>query len=132
MKFPAIFVVSGLLVKNKKVLIAKRAKEDKGGGLWEFPGGKIECGETNRVALKRELMEELGLDTEVGKKLMRNLHRHGNTIYDINFYKIKSFLGEIQQNVHDDIKWVSIEHLLNFNFISGDISFINKLMKENI
>ena len=132
MKFPVIFVVSGLIVKNKKVLIAKRAKEDKGGGLWEFPGGKIDYGETNRVALKRELMEELGLDTEVGKKLMRNLHRHGNTIYDINFYKIKYFFGEIKQNVHDDIKWVSIEHLLNFNFISGDISFINKLMKENI
>ena len=62
MKFPAIFVVSGLLIKNKKVLIAKRAKEDKGGGLWEFPGGKIEYGETNRVALKRELREELGVD----------------------------------------------------------------------
>ena len=61
MKFPVIPVSSGLIIQNNKVLIGLRSKSDNGGGLWEFPGGKIEINESSEEAVIRELNEELDI-----------------------------------------------------------------------
>ena len=63
-------MVAAIIINQNKILIGKRKDDDIGGGKWEFPGGKIEIGETNKEALKRELHEELGINAKIGKELM--------------------------------------------------------------
>ena len=127
MKFPVIPVASGIVIKDNKILIGLRSKKDQGGGLWEFPGGKIELEESDINAVIRELKEELGIDVSVEQKVMQYIHKYKNTLYDISFFEINSFKGEVKMNVHDEIKWVDLSTLKNYVFISGDLLFIDKL-----
>ena len=95
MKFPFIPVSSGLIIQNNKVLIGLRSENDNGGGLWEFPGGKIENNESSEEAVIRELNEELDIVVHKPKKVMQYLHRFKNLIYDISFFEVISFLSLI-------------------------------------
>ena len=130
MKFPVIPVSSAIIIKNGKILIGLRSKKDQGGGLWEFPGGKIELEESDINAIIRELKEELGINAIVEQKVMQYVHKYKNTLYDISFFEINSFNGEVKMNVHDEIKWVDIYSLKDFVFISGDLLFIDKLLNN--
>ena len=130
MKFPVIPVSSAIIIKNGKILIGLRSKKDQGGGLWEFPGGKIELEESDINAIIRELKEELGINAIVEQKIMQYVHKYKNTLYDISFFEINLFNGEVKMNVHDEIKWVDIYSLKDFVFISGDLLFIDKLLNN--
>ena len=130
MKFLRINVVAGIVINQNKILIGKRKDEDIGGGKWEFPGGKIEIGETNSEALERELYEELGISVKIGKELMNYEHMFKTTIYNISFMEIIDYDGEIRNNAHSEIKWVKFSNLLEYDFISGDDRFIQSLIKS--
>ena len=130
MKFPVIPVSSGLIIQNNKVLIGLRSESDNGGGLWEFPGGKIEIDESSEDAVIRELNEELDIVVHKPKKIMQYLHRFKNLIYDISFFEVVSFKGSIKKIVHDELKWVDLYSINNYNFISGDLLIIEGLINE--
>ena len=130
MKFPVIPVSSGLIIQNNKVLIGLRSESNHGGGLWEFPGGKIEIDESSEDAVIRELNEELGIVVRKPKKIMQYLHRFKNLIYDISFFEVVSFKGSIKKIVHDELKWVDLASINNYNFISGDLLIIEGLINE--
>ena len=130
MKFPVVPVASGIILKDNRVLIGLRSKNDQGGGLWEFPGGKIELEESGKDAVIRELKEELGINASVKQKVMQYVHRHKNILYDISFFEINSFIGEVKMNVHDDIRWVGLSSLKDYLFISGDLLFIDKVIED--
>ena len=130
MKFLRINVVAGIIINQNKILIGKRKDKDIGGGKWEFPGGKIEVGETNSEALERELYEELGISVKIGKELMNYEHMFKTTIYNISFMEIIDYDGEIRNNAHSEIKWVKFSNLLEYDFISGDDRFIQSLIKS--
>ena len=130
MKFPVIPVSSGLIIQNNKVLIGLRSKNDNGGGLWEFPGGKIEIDESSEKAVIRELSEELDIVCQNPKKIMQYLHRFKNLIYDISFFEVTSFEGSIKKIVHDELEWVDLDSIKNYNFISGDLLIIERLMNK--
>ena len=130
MKFPVIPVSSGLIIQNNKVLIGLRSKNDNGGGLWEFPGGKIEINESSEEAVKRELNEELDIVSQNPKKIMQYLHRFKNMIYDISFFEITSFEGSVKRIVHDELEWVDLDSINKYNFISGDLLIIERLIKK--
>ena len=130
MKFPVIPVSSGLIIQNNKVLIGLRSESDNGGGLWEFPGGKIEIYESSEDAVIRELNEELDIVVHKPKKIMQYLHRFKNLIYDISFFEVVSFKGSIKKIVHDELKWVDLSSISNYNFISGDLLIIEGLINE--
>ena len=130
MKFPVIPVSSGLIIQNNKVLIGLRSKSDNGGGLWEFPGGKIEINESSEEAVIRELNEELDIVCQNPKKIMQYLHRFKNLIYDISFFEVTSFKGSIKKIVHDELEWVGLDSINNYNFISGDLLIIERLMNK--
>jgi 8-oxo-dGTP diphosphatase len=104
-------VVTGLLRTNGQILLGLRPKGESLAGAWEFPGGKIDQGENPVGALKRELMEELGIEAEIGKLRMVHTHSYGERgvlllFYDVNFWK-----GEPKTLYHEDLKWVSADDL---------------------
>ena len=123
-------MVAAIIINKNRILIGKRKDEDIGGGKWEFPGGKIEVGETNREALERELYEELGISAKIGKELMNYEHMFKTTIYNISFMEIIDYDGEIRNNAHSEIKWVKFSNLLEYDFISGDDRFIQSFLKS--
>ena len=130
MKFLRINVVAAIIINKKRILIGKRKDEDIGGGKWEFPGGKIEIGETISKALERELYEELGISAKIGNELMNYEHMFKTTIYNITFMEITDYEGEICNNAHSEIKWVKFSNLLEYDFISGDDRFIQSFLKS--
>ncbi len=130
MKFPVIPVSSGLIIQNNKVLIGLRSENDNGGGLWEFPGGKIEIDESSEEAVIRELNEELDIVVHKPKKVMQYLHRFKNLIYDIHFFEVISFKGSVKNKVHDELKWTDLASINNYNFISGDLLIIEGLINN--
>ena len=132
MKFLRINVVAAIIINKNRILIGKRKDEDIGGGKWEFPGGKIEIGETNSEALERELYEELGISVKIGKELMNYEHMFKTTIYNISFMEIIDYEGEIRNNAHSEIKWVKFSNLLKYDFISGDDRFIQSFLKSEL
>ena len=130
MKFPVVAVSSGLIIQNNKLLVGLRSENDNGGGLWEFPGGKIEIGESSEEAVIRELSEELDIIVHKPRKIMQYLHRFRNLIYDISFFEVISYKGSVKKMVHDELKWVDLSSINNYDYISGDLLIIEELINK--
>ena len=99
-------VVTGLIQRGEEVLIGLRPEDKNLPGVWEFPGGKIEPGESPEQALKRELLEELAIDVEVGPLQFASTHQYGEVGILLLFYQIKFWKGQPQAAHHTDIKWI--------------------------
>ena len=83
-----------------------RPKDHSLGGLWEFPGGKIETGESPEAALARELVEELDIEVEVGELKYATTHSYGNTHVLLLFYEITQWRRDPQALHHSELRWV--------------------------
>lgn len=95
---------------------------------WEFPGGKIESGESPEQALARELDEELGIQASVGPRITRIRHnyRHGGAV-DLQFFAVHAFEGELKNRIFQQFKWVRLEDLPNYDFLAADRGLIRDL-----
>ncbi len=121
-------VVAGLLIKEGQCLIAKRRNGDALANLWEFPGGKMEMGETPEECLAREMFEELQIKVAVGEFFAQ-------TSYEYEFGKIKLLVYWVHWNgdmlsstVHDEIAWVDQREICNYKFVPADIPIVEKLI----
>lgn len=123
-----IKVVAGIIIKEGKVLIARRAPHKSIPGKWEFPGGKIETDETPEAALERELFEEFGVKTKTGKFISTNEHDYGTFKIRLLAYFSEYLLGDFNLTDHDLIEWVSISQLNSYEMAEADIPIINKLL----
>ena len=126
---PALrFVAAGLIVRDKEVLIGQRRADQPMGLLWEFPGGKIEPGESPEEALTRELREELGISAEVGAAVTRIRHhyRRGGAV-DLQFFVVREFSGEINNQIYHQVRWVRLEDLTGYEFLAADRGLVKAL-----
>jgi mutator protein MutT len=125
-------VAAAIIQVDDKLLIARRAKEDQFKGLWEFPGGKAEAGETLEECLCRELKEELGIKARVGESLcaVDFVNPKTNSPMQIVAFWILGFDGEIVLHEHAEIAWVSANDLLNYKFPGPDYTIIDAICKN--
>lgn len=126
---PALrFVAVGLIVRSNEVLICQRRPEQPMGLQWEFPGGKIEPGETAEQALARELDEELGIHATIGLKVthVRHNYRHGGAV-DLQFFAVREFTGDIENRIFAQVRWVPLEDLPAYDFLAADRALIRDL-----
>lgn len=124
-----IEVVAAIIKKEDKIFITRRSYGEFK-NMWEFPGGKIEDGETEEVALKREIKEELELD-------INNLEYFTTVDYDYTSFHLRMdcFIceicgGALNLNAHNDAKWVSLEELSLQNWIPADVEVVEKLAEK--
>jgi 8-oxo-dGTP diphosphatase len=126
---PALrFVAAALIVRSGQVLIGQRRADQPMAMQWEFPGGKIEAGESPEQALARELREELGIEASVGARVTRIRHnyRHGGAV-DLQFFTVNEFSGEIENRIYHQVRWVRLEELPEYEFLAADRGLIRDL-----
>jgi 8-oxo-dGTP diphosphatase len=121
-------VAAGLMLRGDEVLICQRRPDQPMALQWEFPGGKIEPGESPEEALARELNEELGIEAKIGARVthIRHNYRHGGAV-DLQFFAVYEFRGEIENRIFKDVRWVKLEDLPNYDFLVADRGLIKDL-----
>jgi len=120
-------VVAGIIRHNGQYLITKRFDNAHLGGMWEFPGGKIMKGESEKIALKRELKEEVGIDCSVGKLVYETSYHYPDISIKIKFYQCKLLSGEPQPLECAAVKWIEPSELSQYEFPPSDIKLIKML-----
>jgi 8-oxo-dGTP diphosphatase len=126
---PALrFVAAALIVRGGQVLIGQRRPGQPMALQWEFPGGKIEAGESAEQALARELDEELGIKATIGPFVTRVRHnyRRGGAV-DLQFFAVHEFLGEIENHIYHQFRWVRLDELPDYDFLAADRGLIRDL-----
>ncbi|MES5266611.1 8-oxo-dGTP diphosphatase MutT [Priestia megaterium] len=125
-------VVAALIKEKDQILIAQRHSKDPLAGKWEFPGGKLEPGETPEECLVREIREELRVEVEIGSFYDDNVYSFKDQAIHLLFYWAEITNGEVTPVVHDDVKWITIKELAGFDFAPADIPMVKRLRRENI
>lgn len=125
-----LLVSAGIIHRGGKILVGQRRKNDRHPFKWEFPGGKVEFGESPRQALVRELREELQIEARVGSELARYEHdyRTGNRVH-LLFFAVRDFAGEPRGRVFEQICWIDLHSLPSLDFLDGDLDFVKRLAR---
>lgn len=126
----SVKVTAGIIQRAGRVLITQRRAEDRQPLKWEFPGGKIEVGETPEACLKRELYEELGIQVRVGALVAHHLHEDAHGQVDLMAFHANWIYGELRLRVHAQCRWVTVAALEGFDFLPADLPIIAYLMNQ--
>jgi 8-oxo-dGTP diphosphatase len=126
-------VVAGILQRDGCYLIGQRMAGDRHALKWEFPGGKVEVGETPHEALERELREELGVEATVGVEVARYEHTsNGRGPLVLLFHKVDEFEGEPRSAAFEQIRWEKPSALPAYDFLDGDLDFVRRLARGRV
>ena len=119
--------VAVIVNHNDEICISLRHQDAHQGGLWEFPGGKIEPGETVDAALKREIKEELNLEIETSRPLIKISHDYGDKVVCLQVHKILSYTGTASGQEGQQVKWLPLAKLSDYNFPEANKAIIKAL-----
>jgi 8-oxo-dGTP diphosphatase len=126
-----VHVAVGILLdEQNRVLLAKRPDDLHQGGLWEFPGGKVEPGEQVVDALIREFEEEVNLTIGEAKHFMEIHHDYGDKKVFLDIWVSRQFTGEAKGLEGQEIRWVSLELLSEFTFPQANKAIVDKLSMD--
>jgi 8-oxo-dGTP diphosphatase len=138
---PVRLVVAALILRGAtgdgisglEVLICQRKPDQPMSLKWEFPGGKIEAGESSENALARELNEELGITAVIGRRVARIRHkyRNGGTI-DLQFFVVQEFDGTLENRIFNDMRWAPLAELPGYDFLAADLGLIRDLSEGKL
>ena len=126
-----IRVTAAIMIEDGRVFIAQRHPDDFMGGKWEFPGGKIDPGETPEICLQRELHEELGILADVHDMFAVSQHTYPDRAVELLAYTVSIREGRITLHEHSDARWVAIRELREFDMCEADLPFVEKLQQED-
>jgi 8-oxo-dGTP diphosphatase len=138
---PLRLVVAALILRERpgdgaagvEVLICQRKADQPMSLKWEFPGGKIEAGESSEDALVRELDEELGIKAVIGRRVaqIRHKYRNGGTI-DLQFFVVREFDGVLENRIFNDVRWTPLTDLPEYDFLAADLGLIRDLSEGKL
>ncbi len=115
-------VVAAVVRRGERILISRRRDDAERGGLWEFPGGKVEAGEAEPEALRREVREELGCGVEVGQLVLRHRHRYPDLEVELAFYACALPAGEEPRPLGvAALEWAEAGALALYPFCEADV-----------
>ena len=122
-----IEVVAALIWDKDKFMICQRPVYKARGLLWEFVGGKVEQGETKEQALARECQEELAVTLSVGDVFMEIVHEYSDITVHLTLFNATIAEGVPQKLEHNDIRWISVSEIDNYNFCPADVKILDKI-----
>ena len=125
-----IDVAAGLVFRNGQLLITQRRPGDHLGGLWEFPGGKVEPEESFEHCLVRELREELGIEVRIGAPLDEITHSYPEKTVRLRFFLCELTQGEPLPIHCHNVAWVTVETISDFEFPAADEQLLHKLRSD--
>ncbi len=128
-----VIVTAAAIIRDGRLLIARRIEGEGTAGLWELPGGKVEPGETPEQCLKRELLEELGIEAEVGESIGESLIKTARVPMTLKAYITRIVSGTPLASVHSEIRFVTAGELHRFDFCPADVPLIaaaRRIMEE--
>ncbi|WP_418688537.1 8-oxo-dGTP diphosphatase MutT [Agathobacter sp.] len=123
-------VIRAVNNENKPVIFATQRGYGEFKGGWEFPGGKIESGETPQQALKREIMEELDTEIAVGELIDTIEYDYPNFHLSMDCFWCEVIRGELILKEAEDAKWLTNEHLTDVKWLPADVTLIEKIGEE--
>ena len=132
---PELTVVAALILRDSKILVCQRHRDDTRALQWEFPGGKVELGETPQQALTRELREELGIEATIGRELFRTRHRYRELRSELELIFFQADVDRsapLQNLVFEGFEWADPSALPNYDFLQADEEFVALLASSSI
>ena len=127
---PQLHVAVGVIVKQQQVLLALRSASQHQGGKWEFPGGKVEPGETVAAALTRELQEELAITVTKAEPFMLLKHSYPERQVTLDIWLVTAFTGKPEGLEGQPLQWVNIADLANIQFPDANQPIVQKLQRQ--
>ncbi|HAO61006.1 MAG TPA: 8-oxo-dGTP diphosphatase MutT [Erysipelotrichaceae bacterium] len=124
-----IEVVAALTIREDSVLVAQRQKGEFA-GMWEFPGGKIESGESHEQALQREILEELNLPISVDQFFMTIKYQYPSFHLTMHCYLCTALQTQFENLEHSEVRFVSFDHLSSLNWIPADVEVVENLLTK--
>jgi 8-oxo-dGTP diphosphatase len=120
-------VTAAIMEEKGRIFIARRGPGKHLAGKWEFPGGKIEPGETPEQSLARELVEELGINVRVGERLCSVRYLGGSVNLELLAFRVTERSGEPVLHEHEESRWVSPSELLSYDLAESDRKIVERL-----
>jgi 8-oxo-dGTP diphosphatase len=123
-----IKVAAAIIRKNGYILICQRCAGGNCAFLWEFPGGKVELNESFEQCAIRECKEELNINIKIKDIFLNTIYKYPDKEIEFTFFNAEIIQGELTMSVHNNMKWVLPDEMINFEFCPADIETVNRLI----
>jgi mutator protein MutT len=128
----SVDVVAGVIVQDGLLLVCQRKENGAFPLKWEFPGGKVEPDEAHEDALRRELMEELGIKAGKLSEIFRHTHKYSDEfVVNLRFYRVHRFTGVLRNRAFQNLAWAGTDKLATLDFLDGDLPLVDLLLSAS-